>query len=164
MENFTFLLGITQNENHRESGVLGLKIPEFNWRINNISFIKQLKERDLIHKYNFYIQYNDNDDNGNLVIGSLPHENDPKKFNKDKYDEFYATIVMSSLGLRVKKAFYGDEVIDYGFNVELAVEDNFIKGNSKAGITTGFFVFVQDGKKRHISKINIKIYYGILHF
>jgi hypothetical protein len=41
---------------------------------------------------------------------------------------------------------------------------NFIKGNSKAGITTGFFVFVQDGKKRHISKINIKIYYGILHF
>ena len=130
MKNFTFLLGITQNENHRESGVLGLKIPEFDWRINNVSFIKQLKERELIHKYNFYIQYNDNDDNGNLVIGSLPHENDPQKYNKDKYDEFYATIVMSSLGLRVKKAFYGDEVIDYGFNVELAVEDNFIKGNN----------------------------------
>jgi hypothetical protein len=43
------------------------------------SFISQLKNNKLINKKVFFIKYNDNDDNGEIVFGVFPHE------LKDKY-------------------------------------------------------------------------------
>ena len=43
------------------------------------SFISQLKNNKLINKKVFFIKYNDNDDNGEIVFGAFPHE------LKDKY-------------------------------------------------------------------------------
>ena len=45
------------------------------------SFISQLKNNKLINKKVFFIKYNDNDDNGEIVFGAFPHE------LKDKYCE-----------------------------------------------------------------------------
>ena len=36
-----------------EGGVLGLRIPQFDWGIEDACFIKQLKEKELINQYNF---------------------------------------------------------------------------------------------------------------
>ena len=54
LNNFTFLLGVLDNYYYKEGGVLGLNIAEFDWRIKDAGFIKQLKERNLIKNYNFY--------------------------------------------------------------------------------------------------------------
>jgi hypothetical protein len=129
LNNFTFLLGVTSRYNPQESGVLGLKLPEFDHRILDVCFIKQIKEMELIHNYTFFIKYNENDDNGEVIFGSLPHEIDSNKYNEKNYEDFYATIVSNSLGLTVKEAFYGEDYLDGDFDVELAVEDNFIRGN-----------------------------------
>ena len=128
INNFTFFLGITESLYYRESGVLGLNYPDLDMRIKDVSFIKQLKERKLINKYIFYIAYNDNNDTGKVIFGSLPHDIDPQKYDQNKYDEFYATIVRSTLGLTVRESYYGDAFIDSAFNIELAIEDNFIRG------------------------------------
>ena len=128
LNNFTFFLGITESLYYRESGVLGLNYPDLDMRIKDVSFIKQLKERKLIDKYIFYITYNDNNDTGKVIFGSLPHDIDPQKYDQNKYDEFYATIVRSTLGLTARESYYGDVFIDSAFNIELAIEDNFIRG------------------------------------
>lgn len=128
INNFTFFLGITESLYYRESGVLGLNYPDLDMRIKDVSFIKQLKERKLINKYTFYITYNDNNDTGKVIFGSLPHDIDPEKYDQNKYDEFYATIVRSTLGLTARESYYGDVFIDSSFNIELAIEDNFIRG------------------------------------
>ena len=128
LNNFTFFLGITESLYYRESGVLGLNYPDIDMRIKDVSFIKQLKERNLIDKYTFYITYDDNNDSGKVIFGSLPHEIDPQKYDKNKYDEFYASIVRSTLGLTARDSYYGDVFIDSAFNIELAIEDNFIRG------------------------------------
>ena len=45
------------------------------------SFLSQLKNSNLINKKVFFIKYNDNDDNGEIIFGAFPHE------IKDKYCE-----------------------------------------------------------------------------
>ena len=128
LNNFTFFLGIEDSLYYRESGVLGLNFPDMDIRIKDVSFIKQLKERNLIDEYIFYIAYDDNDDTGRVIFGSHPHDIDQQKYDKNKYDEFYASIVRSTLGLRARDSYYGDVFIDSSFDIELAIEDNFIRG------------------------------------
>ena len=38
-------------------------------------------------------------------------------------------IISSSLGLKVNEAYYGDTLFDCEFQVQLAVEQNFIRGS-----------------------------------
>ena len=141
LKNFTFLLGVDGQYYYKEAGVLGLNIAELDWRVKDVGFIKQLKENDLINKYTFFIKYNDKDDDGEIIIDALPHEIDSKKFNKNNFEEFYAEMVSSSMGLKVDEAYYGDILVDCEFDVELAVEDNFIQGTEifKEALMEAFF-------------------------
>ena len=131
LNNITFLLGIKENLYRSEAGILGLNIPEFDRRIQEIGFIKQLKQRDLIQKNTYYIKYNETNEDGDLIIGSLPHEIDSKKYDEKKYDEFNAEIVSSTMGLKVTESYYGETLMDCEFKVELAIEDNFIRGSEE---------------------------------
>ena len=128
LNNLTFLLGLNENLYRKESGILGLNIPEFDKRIQEIGIIKQLKQRDLIQKYTYYIKYNETNDEGDLIIGSLPHEINSQKYDEKKYDEFNAELVSSTMGLKVTESYYGETLMDCEFKVELAVEENFIRG------------------------------------
>ena len=135
LDNFTFLLGIEDYNINRESGVFGLRIADLDHRVNDVSFIKQLKERNLIKNYTFFIQYEKDEFNqtnsGKIIIGTFPHEYDPKKYNQKYFREFYAEIVGSSMGFKIKKAFYGDIFINEDFKAQLAIEDYFIRGTEK---------------------------------
>ena len=138
LNNFSFLLGIEDFYNHRESGVLGLQLPDSDQRVKDISFIKQLKEKNLIKNYTFFIQYekeNENDNindmsNGKIILGMFPHVYNKDKYNKKNFREFYAEIVGGSLGFKIKEAFYGknNTSINRDFKAQLAVEDNYIRG------------------------------------
>ena len=134
LKNISFLLGIEDYNVHRESGVLGLNLPDSDHRVRDVTFIKQLKERNLIDNYTFFIEYEKgiyNESNtGNLILGIFPHEYNKDKYNANKFKEFYAEIVGSTMGFRIKQALYGyNDTIDEDFKVQLAVEDNFIRGN-----------------------------------
>ena len=98
------------------------------WRANGMGFIQQLKEGNITKRYNFFIKYNEDNDDGLLIINRLPHEIYPDKYDKNNYKDFYAQIVSSSMGLMVNEAYYGETLVDCEFNAELAVEDNFIRG------------------------------------
>ena len=135
LKNISFLLGIENNKGLRESGVLGLNLPDSDHRVKDVTFIKQLKERDLINNYTFFIEYEKDSFNesnkGNLILGIFPHEYNKDKYDINKFKEFYAEIVGSTMGFKINQALYGNnnETIDEDFKVQLAVEDNFIRGN-----------------------------------
>lgn len=135
LKNISFLLGIEDYKGHRKSGVLGLNLPDSDQRVKDVTFIKQLKERDLIDNYTFFIEYEKDSFNesnkGNLILGMFPHEYNRDKYDIKKFKEFYAEIVGSTMGFKINQALYGNnnETIDEDFKVQLAVEDNFIRGN-----------------------------------
>ena len=147
IKNFSFLLGIEDYKGHRESGVLGLNLPDSDHRVRDVTFIKQLKERDLINNYTFFIEYEKDSFNesnkGNLILGIFPHEYNKDKYDIKKFKEFYAEIVGSTMGFKINQALYGNnnETIDEDFKVQLAVEDNFIRGNKifKEFLLNNFF-------------------------
>ena len=141
LNNFTFCLGVRDNQYYKEGGVLGFNIAEFDWRIKDVGFIKQLKERKLIKRYIYYIKYNENNEDGEVIIDALPHEINSKKFDENKYDKFLAENVSSTLGIKVKEAYYGETLVDCEFKVELAIEENFIRGTDifKESLFENFF-------------------------
>ena len=160
LENITFLLGIEDFNNHRESGVLGLQIPDSDQRVKDVGFIKQIKERNLINNYTFFIEYDKELSNftgkGNLIIGKFPHEYNPNKYDIKKYKEFYAEIVGGSLGFKIKQALYGNTSINEDFKALLAVEDNFIRGTKifKTILLEKFFNKNIDKRLCHESKFS----------
>ena len=133
LENFSFILGTEDYDSHRESGVLGLQMADSDWRVKDMNFIKQLKERNLIKNYSFFIQYDKKDSynestSGNLFIGIKPHEYDSKKYKQKNFKEFYGEIIGGSMGFRIKESYYGTNLINKDFKAQLAIEDYFIRG------------------------------------
>ena len=135
LENFSFILGTEDYSinTNKETGVLGLQIGDSDWRVKDVNLIKQLKERNLIRNYSYYISYEDKYPynarmNGNLIIGVFPHEQNPKKYNKKNFREFYGEIVGGGLGFKIKEASYGKTEIHSDFKAQLAIEDNLIRG------------------------------------
>ena len=133
LENFSFILGTEDYNSHKESGVLGLQMADSDWRVKDMNFIKQLKERNIIKNYSFFIQYDKNDlfnesISGNLFIGILPHEYDCKKYKQKNFKEFYGEIIGGSMGFRIKESYYGTNLINKDFKALLAIEDYFIRG------------------------------------
>lgn len=60
------------------------------------NLIKQLKNNKIINSYSFLIKYNNkNDENGEIIIGGLPHEYDPKHFSEDYFIDDYVNLEAS---------------------------------------------------------------------
>ena len=96
------------------------------------NFITQLKKRDKINSYAFSIKYN-NDDNGEIIIGDLPHEYSPDKYSSDNY--FFDTVPIMkeppfNWHFTYTKSLYGEEEVDKGNQVKLSIDFGFIKGNT----------------------------------
>ena len=97
------------------------------------NFITQLKKRDKINSFVFSIKYN-NDDNGEIIIGDLPHEYSPDKYSPDNY--FFDTVSITkeppfNWHFTYKKCSYGEEEVDKSSMVKLSIDFGFIKGNTK---------------------------------
>ena len=97
------------------------------------NFITQLKRRDQINSFAFSIKYN-NDDNGEIIIGDLPHEYSPEKYSPDNY--FFDTVSITkeppfNWHFTYKKCSYGTDEIDKSNTVKFSIDFGFIKGNSK---------------------------------
>ena len=156
LENFKFLLVLQQPEKYKVSGNLGLRnaatgnfLPEYN-------FILQLKKQNLISSYNYYIQYFNNLE-GEIVFGTLPHEN--INFNYEVND--YITIKgihhnINGYKFEYDNLFYGNNIININIKipVEIKIENGLIKANDqyKNMILEKFFNKLFESKKCFIEK------------
>ena len=99
-----------------ESGTLGLKIQPIDKelkKVNDTGLINQLKKDNIISSYNFYFKFDKNNKfgefKGKLIIGILPHENEPKIFNikQLKNTKISDNIVNTTWKIHIKKCDYG---------------------------------------------------------
>ena len=111
------------------------------------SFISQLKNNKLINKKVFFIKYNDNDDNGEIIFGAFPHE------IKDKYcencieeeyieaDNIYTTDIQ--IVWSIKGYIYSGEklIFNYLSSIDFELNQGFIIGSYlyKKDILNNFF-------------------------
>ena len=113
------------------------------------SFISQMKKNNIITKKIFFINYNDNDDNGQVVFGTYPHEikeNNNKyceSCNEEDYIEIENIINEIEVIWSVKGyAYMGEKMIfDYLCSIEFEITQGFIIGsyNYKTQIEESFF-------------------------
>ena len=65
-------------------------------REDETNLIKQLKKNNIINSYTFLIKYNNtnniNEEKGEIIIGGLPHEYDPKHFSENYFIYDYAPL------------------------------------------------------------------------
>ena len=116
------------------------------------NFITQLKKRDKINSYVFSIRYN-NDDNGEIIIGDLPHEYSPEKYSSKNY--FFDTVSITkeppfNWHFTYDKCLYGEEEVDKSNMVKLSIDFGFIKGNTflKNKLEKNFFNVNNCNKKQ----------------
>lgn len=85
LEGIQFYLGTKVENFNMNSGVIGLDLTSDNFYFNGVMFIKQLKQKDYISSYGFYLEYDSEDsyNEGELIIGEYPHISD-SNYPKDK--------------------------------------------------------------------------------
>ena len=122
------------------------------------NLITQLKKRDKINSYVFSIKYT-NDDNGEIIIGDLPHEYSPNKYSSQNY--FFDTVSITkeppfNWHFTYDKCLYGEEEVDKSNMVKLSIDLGFIKGNSflKKNLEKNFFG-VNNCNKKQINDYDI---------
>ena len=122
------------------------------------NLITQLKKRDKINSYVFSIKYT-NDDNGEIIIGDLPHEYSPNKYSSQNY--FFDTVSITkeppfNWHFTYDKCLYGEEEVDKSNMVKLSIDFGFIKGNSflKKNLVKNFFG-VNNCNKKQINDYDI---------
>ena len=80
LKNISLILATSISYN--QSGALGLKLVDSHEFANDLSFIYQIKHKLNLNSYTFFIKYN-NDEEGELIIGSYPHLYNNKYNEKD---------------------------------------------------------------------------------
>ena len=84
--NFSFYYATSMHYN-QSGGVVGLCLEDSNMNLHpGMNFLTQLKSKNIISYKTFFINYNKNNENGELIIGAYPHEYSKEKY---KYEDFH---------------------------------------------------------------------------
>ena len=113
-------------------GVFGLKLSDNSINeLKETNMITQLKNKDIISNYIFSIKYS-NDNEGNIFIGSYPHEFDKKNYFENSYITTKSNNDKNKVkwGLNFNKIYYNNEQysIINDKNAEFEIEYGFIEG------------------------------------
>ena len=141
---------------YNSSGVLGLGISPNDKNCYYSGFIKNIKYRKLINQNDFFFDFI-NENEGNLIIGNLPHI-----YNNTKYDSKnfqYMKVQISKLNgqyfdIEFENLTYGNNIIsNEQFIGQLSIENGLIRSSKKFGIeiTNIFFKKYLDN---HLCKYN----------
>ena len=98
------------------------------------NFISQLKKKDKINSYTFTIKYNSDGENGEIIIGDLPHVYAPDIYSPENY--FFDSVSITkeppfNWHFTYKKCLCGEEQIDTKNIVKFSIDFGFIRGNVK---------------------------------
>ena len=118
-----------------QSGILGMSLAERLLEAENLgdfNFIEQLKNKNLISSYDFYFDFN-NQNSGNIIIGSKPDEISKEKYNHKNYISLKTSSFNSDYDWNIKfdKIYYGDIKIKQIQQMALRIEFGLITGDSE---------------------------------
>ena len=111
------------------------------------SFLSQLKNANLINKKVFFIKYNDNDDNGEIIFGAFPHEI-KDKYYEDCLEENYIegdNVYTSDIQIvwSIKGYIYSGETLLFNYlsSIDFELNQGFIIGSYsyKKEVLNNFF-------------------------
>ena len=106
LDKFNFLYS---NDSNSNKGILGLNFIEKTNKDYDKGLIYQLKQRNKIDSYYFYIEYK-NDKEENLILGNLTHEIN-SKYKKNNFIELSKLGTSNYYELNFDSLFYGKEFI-----------------------------------------------------
>jgi hypothetical protein len=131
INNFNFVLA-NELDNREETGQLGLCYGDIisGNKLSDFNFIAQLHKKNLISSYAFTIKYNDFEQ-GELIIGALPHEYDNNYKEKDFITIKTGNSHIVSWSLFFKEISYGNEILFRKIFIEFKLEFGFIQANSE---------------------------------
>ena len=129
------------------------------------NFISQLKKKDKINSFAFTIKYNsnsNNEENGEIIIGDLPHEYAPDTYSPENY--FFDSVSITkeppfNWHFIYKKCSYGQEQIDTRNSVKFSIDFGFIRGNKNLQKTLEENFFNLNSCYKDKTKNNYYIYY-----
>ena len=166
--NINFFLSIANcaDSHITEGGKIGFKFwqkyeePE---KFKNLTFVKNLKNLDIISGYEFSIIYDSNnlaEDTGILYIGASLHDINKYKYNENYYYSTYSSLNLNGLwGYTFEQTFLGNDTFERGKDTYFYPEFGFIVGTSnffvKINSTGNWFEYFNINKKCHSTKIHI---------
>jgi hypothetical protein len=94
----------------------------------NALFLKQMKKRNIIASYLFYLEYNEDGTSGNIVLGAAPHELNKQYKEEDKKETNSVSFGKYTLwGLQFDALFFDNQVLDiYLKKAIFSFENGFI--------------------------------------
>ena len=126
LDKFNFLYS---NDSNSNKGILGLNFIEKTNKDYDKGLIYQLKQRNKIDSYYFYIEYK-NDKEENLILGNLTYEIN-SKYKKKDFIEVSKQGNTNYFELNIDSVFYGKEFITNFQSILFGYDENFIKGTLK---------------------------------
>ena len=155
IENIKFFVGRKIYFNNYTNGILGLNIFGGSRFTKDSNLIIQLKKKNIINSYEFFIDYI-NEDDGYLIIGDFPHNYyNNNIFNKENYkiiksyifenDKIFPKIsedlINQSFDFLINNIYFGKENIENLIKAELSFEKGLIKCSKNFGkkIKKNFF-------------------------
>ena len=127
----------------------------------NSNLINQLISAKLISSYEFMIKYNKNEEKGEIIIGGLPHEYDPKHYSEKYFIYDYVNFNEKNPGWRIgfKEIKYGDNELNSIKSAELSLDFGFIISyNTYKEIFDKFF-FKNEKYEEYCKEEKVGIYY-----
>ena len=76
---------------------IGLRLSSPELKSYNYNFIRELKKSNAVNDYVFFIEYDENSDKGNLIIGNEPYEYNNKKYKYEQLKEVNAIHIKRDL-------------------------------------------------------------------
>ena len=172
--NETFILGnqkllvedlkymLTKESKYDLDGIIGLQILDNDGKVWGYNFIFQLKNKNLISKECFFYIFDENSDNGKLIIGQYPHFIDEFK-NKYHEQQFQITSVFipsydQNFDFQFRSVFWNGKEIQTLSVAHVEIESGIIIGSMKfCDISWDFFAphFI----KRKCKIVDVQVLY-----
>ena len=127
------------------------------------NFISQMKKKKRINSYSFSIKYNPNsEENGEIIIGDLPHEYAPETYSSQNYFFDHVSITKEppyNWHFKYKKLLYDNKQIDTGNIVKFSIDFGFIQGTNNLQNFLDNNFFNENNCYKNEIKNNYFIYY-----
>ena len=110
----------------------------------NSNIVNQLKNQSLISSYAFMVKYdNKNDEKGQIIIGGLPHEYDPRHYSQKYYIPSKVSFSQTNPGWKIgfQNIMYGNDILKSVKQAEFSINFGFISTSDtyKEFFDTKFF-------------------------